>query len=117
MAAHPSSHLGQHSMRLATAFALALGIASSPAFAWGYTINGRPADPFVSQYLSALGLPSGHYWLNAQGDWGVVGDPRPKGNIYGNNAGPSVVYPPRGGTPPLYRDGNGCYYMGDYSNC
>ena len=46
-----------------------------------YTVNGMPAAPNVAVYMASNGLPPGHYWLNAQGYWGIVGNPIPYGNI------------------------------------
>ena len=49
-----------------------------------YTINGQPAPPNVTYFLASHGLPFGNYWLNQNGDWGVVGSMIPLGNIYAN---------------------------------
>src|SRR3954452_23246911 len=46
-----------------------------------YTVNGRPAPPAVARYMVGNGLRPGHYWLSANGYWGVVGNPIPLGNI------------------------------------
>jgi hypothetical protein len=108
------------------AAALGLGAAPAPAQVY-YTINGRPAPPDVQRYMAANRLPPGHYWLNPQGYWGVVGNPRPLGNIYAGS------YVSRNGSGERAANGwshynnldgfsvggdnNGCYYAGSWSNC
>ena len=115
-----------------TIAALAIATALSPtiqpaAAASFYTVNGLPAPMDVQVFLYRNGFPPGDYWLNSQGDWGVVGDVNARGNIYGyayatphgsgerasngwshydNTTGMGV-----GG------DSNGCLYAGDWSNC
>jgi hypothetical protein len=112
----------------AAAMTAAVAMAGLPAWAQiTYTINGQPAPQDVAAIMIANGLPAGNYWLDAQGYWGLVGNPEPLGNIhsgsyasrygsgeqgsngwshYDNLSGMSV-----GG------DSNGCYYAGDWSNC
>jgi hypothetical protein len=73
------------SRNLVAALALAAACAAlaPPAAAQiRYTINGQPAPPDIARYMAQNGLPSGHYWLTRDGYWGVVGSPRPLGNIY-----------------------------------
>lgn len=115
---------------LALALALAGPLALHPAPAEAqvyYTINGQPASAQVQLYLAQNGLPPGHYWLNTQGYWGVVGNPNPLGNVY---AGTSVG---RGHSGEQARNGwvhrndnagtwvggdaNGCIYTPNWSNC
>ena len=75
------------------AFAVAamLALAAKPAAAETfYTINGKPAQPYIASYMAAHGLPSGQYWLNQMtGYFGVIGNPDPLGNIYGRYVPPS----------------------------
>jgi hypothetical protein len=52
------------------------------AQAW-YYVNGQPVSPGVAQQLAARGLPFGYYWLQNNGNWGVVGNADVVGNIYG----------------------------------
>lgn len=70
----------------ATAFlALGLAVAAAPATAQVYyTLNGQVPPPNIQMAMASNGLPPGHYWLDGAGNWGVVGNPMPLGNI---NAG------------------------------
>jgi hypothetical protein len=73
--------------RLLAAALLTAAFAGAAAAAPGqrsYTINGQPVTPEVAQFLAESGIPRGDYWLAAGGDWGVVGNPQPIGNIYGS---------------------------------
>jgi hypothetical protein len=73
--------------RLLAAALLTAAIAGAAAAApvhHSYTINGQPVTPEVAQFLAHSGIPHGDYWLGADGDWGVVGNPQPIGNIYGS---------------------------------
>ena len=58
-------------------------VSISAAAAQYYTINGQVPPPQVQAQLAQMGLPSGHYWLTADGYWGVMGNTTPLGNIYG----------------------------------
>jgi hypothetical protein len=61
---------------------LATAAAARPAAAQAYyTINGQLAPYDIAMNMAANGLPPGHYWLNAQGFWGVVGYPQPLGRV------------------------------------
>ena len=65
--------------------AAAFGLVASVAIAqedW-YYINGQPASPAMAQAMAARGLPYGNYWLQANGNWGLEGNPDVVGNIYG----------------------------------
>jgi hypothetical protein len=105
-----------------------LATAALPAAAQTYyTINGQAAPSDVQIYMAQNGLPAGDYWLDAQGYWGVMGNPQPLGNIY---SGTTVSrygsgeqgsngwshYDNMSGTS-VGGDNNGCYYSGDWSNC
>jgi hypothetical protein len=71
--------------RLLVGALLSVGIATAAGAAPispSYTINGRPVTPEVALFLAQSGIPRGDYWLAAGGDWGVVGDSRPLGNIH-----------------------------------
>lgn len=115
------------------ALGLALGLASAPAAAQVYyTINGVPVDYATQDTMAAMGLPPGHYWLMENGNWGVMGNPQPMGNIYaGVQAGPGAG----GGSGQINPDGSwsydspytggggvggtsdGCIYAFEWSNC
>ena len=71
----------------------------------------------------------GRYWMDANGTWVLLGDPRPRGNIYsGAYQNRSGVH---GGSGERYDngswvhsrdsllggDGNGCYHTDGWSNC
>jgi hypothetical protein len=100
------------------------------------TINGVPMTAeqcnFAIQKYGSV--QPGHYWMDANGTWGVMGDPTPRGNI---NSG---IYETRpgvyGGSGERYDngawihnqdsllgggavggDGDGCYYAYGWSNC
>jgi hypothetical protein len=82
-------HAAMRALRrlLATAL-LTVVIAGAAAAAPGqrsYTINGQRVTPEVAQFLADSGIPHGDYWLAAGGDWGVVGNRQPIGNIYGSD--------------------------------
>jgi hypothetical protein len=110
------------------ALAAGVALAALPAAAQTYyTINGQPAPYDVQLYMAQNGLPAGHYWLDAQGYWGAIGDPNPWGNIYsgsyvsrygsgeqGSNGWSH--YDNMSGTS-VGGDSNGCYYSGEWSNC
>jgi len=112
----------------AVAIAAAIAFVTLPAAAETYyTINGQPASYDVQLYMAQNGLPPGHYWLDGQGYWGVMGDPNPYGNLY------SGSYVSRYGSGEqgsngwshydnmngysVGGDSNGCYYTPDWSNC
>jgi hypothetical protein len=112
----------------AAALAAALGSTALPAAAQGYyTINGQPASYDVALYMASNGLPPGHYWLDGQGSWGVMGDPRPYGNIYSgtyHSGSGSGEQAPNGWSHYnnsadywVGGDNNGCIYTPDWSNC
>jgi hypothetical protein len=110
-----------------------LAAMSRPALAQVYyTVNGAPVDAATAQYMWSNGLPPGHYWLNGDGYWGVVGNPVPLGNIRG--LGPTDYITPQGGGEITndgswsyrndtfgsnlgYDSGTGCYYTDGWSNC
>ena len=123
--------------------AVAVVLLAKPAQAQGYTINGMPLDFPTASYLSSLGLPPGDYWISHDGYWGVMNDPTPLGHLGGtqqgyydengsfhyfsggfvmggsgqvNPDGSSSYYNPNLGTS-FGADGDGCYYVGDWSNC
>ncbi len=62
--------------------AMSITAIAIPASAQYYTVNGQVPPLAVAQYMASNRLPSGNYWLNNQGDWGVVGSVWPNGNIY-----------------------------------
>ena len=109
------------------ALALAFGLGSAPGAEaqTSYTINGRPTDPATARRLAAIGLPPGHYWLAANGNWGVVGSNRPIGNIHGGAPGGRrrgwTYYPGPGlGVPGgVGQDENGCVMVpgASYYSC
>jgi hypothetical protein len=71
-----------------------------------YMLNGRPAPPEIARYMAQNGLPAGHYWLNRDGYWGVVGNPQPLGNIYaGAPPGTTARRPSLSERGMLYRPG------------
>ena len=49
------------------AIAVALGIASTPAQAQSYVVNGHAASPAEVQHLVASGIPPGHWSVDAFG--------------------------------------------------
>lgn len=110
------------------AIAAGLAMATLPAAAQVYyTINGQPVTAEVQAYMAANGLPLGHYWLDDQGYWGMVGNPNPIGNIYagsyaaGSGSGEQAPngwthYNPNAGYW-VGGDANGCVYTPDWSNC
>jgi len=70
--------------------AVTLGVlaAAPPLLAQAYyTVNGTPVDAATAQFMSSNGLPPGDYWLDANGYWGVDGNPTPMGNIRGAATG------------------------------
>ena len=92
-----------------------------------YTINGQPAPYQVQQYMAANGLAPGHYWLNQQGYWGVVGESQPRGNIYagsyvsrygsGEQAANGWSHYSNSSGYYVGGDANGCIYTPNWSNC
>ncbi len=87
-----------------------------------YTINGVVPPPDVEVYLYQNGLPPGHYWLDNYGNWGVVGNPTPYGNIYGASnpttgayeyydSDGSYNYGSRSGSGSVYSDGSSSHYI------
>jgi hypothetical protein len=112
----------------AAAIAIGFAAASLPAAAETYyTINGQPAPYDVQVYMAQNGLPPGHYWLDSQGYWGVVGNATPLGNIYGGNYVSRYGSGEQGSNGWSHYDNmsgygvggdsNGCYYTPDWSNC
>ena len=115
---------------------LTLPWADDAEAACGATINGAPMT--VEQCNLAIQLygsvQPGHYWMDANGTWGLMGDPTPRGNI---NSGAYESRPGLyGGSGERYDngswihrqddllgggavggDGNGCYYTDGWSNC
>ena len=97
---------------------------------WGqayYTVNGVPVTPDVAAAMAAGGIAPGHYWLDQNGYWGVVGSQRPLGNLYegsyltqqgGGEQGSNgwSYYNSTTGTS-VGGDSNGCYYTEGWSNC
>jgi hypothetical protein len=82
--------------------------ASLPAAAQAYyTINGQPAPYNIALYMASNNLPPGNYWVDSHGWWGIVGNPRPLGNIYA-----ASTQPPR---PGLSQRGR-LYYPGEILN-
>ena len=80
-----SKRLKQIAMAAAVSGMAAIGFS---AHAQGYYfINGQPAPLNVARLMAANGLPFGYYWLDARGNWGAVGNPRPLGNIYTDRDG------------------------------
>lgn len=75
-----------------------------PASAQYYTLNGQIPPLAVAQYMASNQLPSGDYWLNTQGDWGVVGNALPSGNIYTGSYTPAR-HPSLSERGLLYRPG------------
>ncbi|MEM9144984.1 MAG: hypothetical protein AAGC57_02225 [Pseudomonadota bacterium] len=119
--------------RFGLGLAVACGLGLAAAAQGAYTINGMPVDSQTHAYLAGVGLPAGHYWLLPNGNWGVMGNLQPLGNIYAGTTHGSGVY---GGSGQTYGngswsyysgdygpsggvggDGNGCIYAGDWSNC
>ena len=51
--------------------------------ACGATINGAPMTVEECNLAMQIygGVQPGHYWMDANGTWGVMGDPTPRGNI------------------------------------
>ncbi|MGE0118204.1 MAG: hypothetical protein AB7S71_03045 [Dongiaceae bacterium] len=92
-----------------------------------YTVNGQPAPADLQIYMAQNGLPPGHYWLDAQGYWGVMDDPNPRGNIYGGGYVSRYGSGEQGSNGWSHYDNtsgawvggdsNGCYYAGEWSNC
>jgi hypothetical protein len=79
-------------------------ISLSGAAQVAYTINGQPAPPHIARSMAQNGLPAGHYWLTPDGYWGVMGHPRPLGNIYASG-GTSPRRPSLSERGMLYRPG------------
>ena len=130
--------------RFAAAAALGLGLAfAAPAPREAaaqvvYTINGVAADAPTTLQLLAIGLPPGHYWVRANGDWGAVGSDVAWGNLQASEGGGSFAYRNPGvfgGSGERYGDGSwshynplvggggvggtadGCVYAYGWSNC
>lgn len=120
--------------------ALALICAAGAASAQTYTINGMIPDYGTQQYLWAMGLPPGHYWLAPDGSMRPVSNPYgavPTPNGYVTPNGTAHIFsggPVMGGSGQINPDGSGgyynpntgagygtdgqgCYYVGDWSNC
>ncbi|MEL6217678.1 MAG: hypothetical protein AAFR79_04315 [Pseudomonadota bacterium] len=97
--------------RICLGVALAAGLGISAAAQSFYTINGQPADMATQAYLVGVGLTPGHYWLLPNGNWGVMGNTQPLGNIYAGTTHGSGVY---GGSGETYGNGSWSYYSGDY---
>lgn len=129
------SHVLQ--MVVAAAFTGAIMAPMSSALAFcNATINGLPMTAeqcnFAIQKYGSV--QPGHYWMDANGTWGVMGDSTPRGNI---NSGAYETRPGvHGGNGERYDngawihhqdsllgggavggDGNGCYYTDGWSNC
>ena len=128
------------SLTAAAIFVAALGMLPKSALAQPfYTVNGVVASIEEATILSMYGLMPGHYWVDAYGNWGMVGDPLPRGNeSYSGSinywvgdwrTGSGVfapsgergsngfsIYSPHSGSS-VGGDNNGCYYVGDWSNC
>lgn len=103
---------------LVLGLAFSLGSAPRAEAQHPYTINGQATDLATTRYLASIGLPPGHYWLAANGDWGVVGSNRPIGNVRGCQ---SWTHYPRIGTTPggVGQDENGCVMVpsASYYSC
>ncbi|MEZ5935675.1 MAG: hypothetical protein R3F54_27955 [Alphaproteobacteria bacterium] len=100
------------------------------------TINGYPmtAEQCAFAIQKYGSVQPGHYWMDSNGTWGLMGDSTPRGNIYsGSYQTRPGVY---GGSGERYDngswvhnqdpllgggavggDGNGCYYTDGWSNC
>ena len=110
---------------------MALSVSPS-ANAQSYTVNGQYVGPQLEAQMMAAGLPAGHYWYDAaSGSYGLMGSTAVLGNVYaGAYANPGVM----GSSGQIYNngswihtsplidgsvggDGQGCYYVGDWSNC
>jgi hypothetical protein len=84
------------SLVLLTGLAIAAAAPVANAQNW-YFINGQPAPPSTAQMMAARGLPFGYYWLQSNGNWGMVGSQYVMGNIYGRRPGLSergLLYSP-----------------------
>ncbi|MDH3662081.1 MAG: hypothetical protein OEU92_18980 [Alphaproteobacteria bacterium] len=100
------------------------------------TINGFPMTAEQCRLaIQTYGyVQPGHYWMDANGTWGVMGDPTPLGNIHsGAYQSRSGVYGGSGerygngswihrqddllGGGAVAGDGNGCIYTESWSNC
>ncbi len=106
--------------------------------ACGATINGAPMTAEQCNLASQIygAVQPGHYWMDASGTWGLMGDPTPRGNIQSD----AYAYQSRGGVyggsgersgngswvhrqddllggGAVGGDGNGCYYTEGWSNC
>ena len=117
-------------MKFAAISALACGLALASVAADAqvyYTINGQPVTYEVQRYMALNGLPPGHYWLDRDGYWGVVGESRPLGNIHsgtyfsGSGSGEQASngwshYNNHAGTW-VGGDNKGCIYTPNWSNC
>ena len=73
----------RESLLALTVATLATVAAESPVRAqdW-YFVNGKPVTRDVAQTMAANGLGFGYYWLAPNGNWGVVGNSDPIGNIH-----------------------------------
>lgn len=75
--------------------AAAIAAVAMPAnAACNATINGQPMPPQICALATQVygSVRPGHYWLDAQGNWGTVGYPYPEGNLlrdaqYARNGG------------------------------
>lgn len=100
-------------MKLAATALLALGLAAAalPASAQAYyTINGQVPPPNIQMYMAANQLPPGHYWLDGNGYWGVMGNPAPLGNIYAGQQQGGQQYVTPGGSGQVGPDGAWGHY-------
>ena len=114
----------------------ALPFADQAQAACGATINGAPMTAEQCTLAKQLygSVQPGHYWMDANGTWGLMGDPNPRGNIYsgtyqtrpGTYGGSGERYgngswvhnqDPLLGGGAVGGDGNGCYYTDGWSNC
>ncbi|NJO36927.1 MAG: hypothetical protein HC871_03970 [Rhizobiales bacterium] len=122
------------------AVAALLGSAMVPAgpahAACNATVNGYPmtAEQCAFAVEKYGAVQPGHYWMDANGTWGLMGDPTPRGNIYaggyqsrqGVHGGSGERYDNGSwvhnqdsllGGGAVGGDGNGCYYTDGWSNC
>ncbi len=73
---------------------MVLGAAALPAAAQSYTVNGEQVDYQTQQMFYLAGFPPGAYYLDQQGNFGMVGQP-PIMNLYEMQAqmGQQQTYP------------------------
>jgi hypothetical protein len=86
-----------------------------------------PAPYEVQVTMARNGLPPGGYWLDANGYWGIDGDPRPIGNINAGSYASGFSSGEQGSNGwstynslngfSVGGDANGCYYADGWSNC